>query len=439
MPEFNANISPYSYIGDIPALGSLQLTMLAQSFEQIEVGQLDDYFPDMNVQERTINIEQVIEGLGIMPVVQFNKLSGGYVEPERVRKMTVDPAVIREDDFVEEALINQLRAVGTFNTAINPAQFVQNRVQKLVNRHKRTVDLFRAKVLLGGIDYIDPRTSVGISVSTNIPTHNFFRYDGWNASVALGTLIPVAGTTYSAAKALTNNKGRVEAVYFTSSDGRIGVPWTDSRADIARGLILLRRFLQVTNKNRFTEIVISQDLLTVIQSTNEYIKAYLGQPGIMINNFPSATVAGNSSVVAGGNSANPSLYQMGPGGDLLSIGGLRIRAMDGYYRDPSDSIIKTYWPAHKVALVAPQGTNNAGAKLGMTYHCSGEAPGGAPGVFMRSEPTRLPAPSGMLMQMGDAFLPFAIYPHWICVMDVAEPTDITDRIPLQSLPGFGTF
>ena len=437
--EFQAETTPYAYTGDIPSLGSLQLTMLARSFETVEIGGLQDLFPDITINERTIVIEQIIEGLGIMPIVRFGVPGGGFVEPDRVRSMRVTPASVREEDFIEQALINQLRQPGTVNQQWSPAEIVSRRVQKLVNRHMRVKELFRSKTLLGGINYTDPRTGVSINVSTNIPAQNFFSYKGWNGSVAAGATQTIAGTAYTAATALVNDAGRTEAAFFTSSDDRFGVPWTHPRANIIRCIQLIAQYLELTNKNRFTEIVMSPQLLTVIQSTNEYLKAYQGLPGLMVLN-QAGSVAGNAAVGASQGALPAGWATFGPGGRLTSIAGLRIREINGLYRDPVTNTIKVYWPANKVALVAPRDMQGGGASLGMTQHCVGEAPDGTAGIYMRTSPDAAPpSPPGRVMQMGDAFLPFAVYPHWIANLTVCEPNDLTSSLILEANVNYGTF
>jgi hypothetical protein len=441
--EFEAKVTEWGYIGDIPALGSLQLTMLARSFEQLEITPLTDLFPDINIQERIIVVEQIIEGLGIMPIVRFAVPNGGFLEPNRIRSMTAIPAVVREDDFIEQHLINQLRKPGTMNQAWGPEELVQRRVQQLVNRHARTKDLFRAKTLLGGIKYTDPRSGVAIDVSTNIPAHNYFSYDGFNSTVEAAA--DIAGTPYKAAKALTNDKGRPEALMFRSTDGRAGVSWTDPRADLIGCLRLLKQYLYKTNKNRFNTIVMSSDLMTVIME-NEYIKSLMNVPGIVINNHQRISGTGGDTQTVSGNAlatngtAPASFITFGAGGDITSIAGLNIKLMDGLYRDPVTGEIQTFWPANKVALVASGSASDPSARLGFTYHCSGEAPDGSPGMFMRvsgmSEP---PAPAGRTMQLGDAFLPVVIYPHWISLLDVCEPDELKTKFILQANLNYGTF
>lgn len=427
--EFQAEITPYEYIGDLPALGSLQLTMLAKGFEAVEIGQLDDLFPSQMINERTIVVEQIIQGLGIMPIVRFGSPGGGFIEPDRLRSFRVSPAVVREEDFVEQALINQMREPGTFNQQWNPNQIIQQRVQKLVNRHRRTVDLFRAKVLLGGINYTDPRTGVSIDVSTNIPQHNYFSYKGWNGTLAAGA--PFSG--FTANQPLVNDKGRQEAFFFRSTDERFGVPWTDPKADLAYCIRMIRQYLKNTNKNEFVEMIIHSDLLTVLQENN-LVKAYMGLPA------PLNTENGSGAYFPANNFPPSSFLVLGPGGDLASLGGLRIRVVNGLYRNPVTNQIENWWPAHKVAIVAPTHVNDSNARLGLTQHCVGESEDGRPGVYMRVSPMSAPpAPPGRVMQMGDAFLPFAVYPHWICLLDVCEPEELKSKIFLQADLNYGTF
>ena len=427
--EFQPEITDYSYIGDTPALGSLQLTKLARGFEVVEIGQLDDLFPDQIVPERTIVIEQIIEGLGIMPIVRFGIPGGGFVEPDRIRRMTVTPAVVREEDFIEMALVNQLREPGTMNNQWNPNQIIQQRVQKLVNRHRRTVDLFRAKVLLGGISYTDPRTGVSIDVKTNIPSQNLFSYKGWSATTSAGSVIQ----GFTANSDLTNDKGRTEAMFFRSTDERFGVPWTDPKADLAFCIRMIKQYLFNRNKNVFTEIILHTDLLAVLQENN-LVKAYLGLPA------PLNTTGSQAAYTPAYNQPPSSFLVLGPGGDIASIGGLRIRAVNGLYRNPVTNKIENWWPSHKVAIVAPTHMNDANARLGMTMHCVGESEDGQPGVYMRvSNNTQPPAPPGRVMQMGDAFIPFAIYPHWISLLDVCEPNELSTKLILQADLAYGTF
>ncbi len=433
-PGLEPNVTPYEYVGEVQALGSLTLTQLARSFEQIEVGTLTDWFPDRNINERTIVVEQILEGLGTMPIVRVGVPSGSFAEGEKLRAFSANPAFMREDDFLDQYLINQLRKPGTWNEQYRPTDIIADRVRKLVARHKRTLDMMRSMVLLGGINYTEPRTNTSINVSTNIPAHNFFRYDGYDASAAAGATLAPGITAF---KALSATKNRKEALLFTGANDQAGVPWTHPQANIVRTLRLIKQFLYKTNKNRFTDIVMSSDLYTILHE-NEYVKAYMGQIGLFGNG---GNAGGSRDITTSGNgTVSPAYISYGPGGDIEAIAGLRIRVMDGLYRHPETGQITNYWPSHKVALVAPRHYSDPSATLGFTWHCVGEAPDGTPGVWMRVGPDQMPpAVPGRTMQMGDAALPVAIYPHWISILDVCEPGELQSNMILNSMEDYGTF
>jgi hypothetical protein len=50
-----------------------------------------------------------------------------------------------------------------------------------------------------------------------------------------------------------------------------------------------------------------------------------------------------------------------------------------------------------------------------------------------------PAVPGRAMQMGDAFLPYAMYPQWISLLTVAEAEEIDENLILRSDLSYGTF
>jgi hypothetical protein len=434
LSPFTPVISPYEYVGDVAALGSLQLTKLARSFEQIDSQGLEDFFPTMSSPERTVVIETVREGLSIMPIVQMGVPAGNFLESERIERKYVQPAFVREDDFVDQALINQLREFGTLNEATPPLQIIQRRVQRMVNRHNRTRSLLQAMVLQGGINYTDPRTKASINVSTQIPQHNYFRYDGFDGSVNNGALI--SGTPYTAAKALTNNKGRKEALLFTDKTLEAGVPWSNAQANIIRTLRLLKQYCYNTNKVLLTDLVMSRDLYTVVQD-NELIQAAMGAVGV-INVQNSSNQTAFAAAVQG--NANQPMVRFDAGGEIRSIAGLEIRLIDTLYRDPVDNQIKKMWPSNLVALVARRHQSDSSATLGYTQEPVGEAPNGTPGLWMRTGPDQAPpAVPGRTMQLGNSFLPFAVYPQWIMLLTVAESADIDSNLILRADLAYGTF
>jgi hypothetical protein len=416
-------VTPYEYVGDYPALGGIQLTKLARSYEQLESQGLEDLFPVITINERTVVVETIKEGLGIMPIVQAGIPSGAFLEPERIERRFYQPAYVREDDFIDQLLINQLREAGTLNDQASPLGIIERRVQRLVNRHNRTRLVLQSQVLQGGINYTDPRTNASINVSTQIPVHNYFSYNGWDASLSSGG---TAASGYTANSNFTNNKGRKEALLFTSTDGRAGVPWTDPKADILRALRILKQYLYNTNKNKYSDIVMSRDLYTVIQENNQ-IQAYLGGVGI-IGSSPVSTFR------------EYPLITFAAGGDITSLGGLNIRLIDSLYRDPVDNVIKKLWPSNLVALVARSHYSGGGVTLGYTQECVGESPDGKAGLWMRTGPDQMPpAVPGRAMQIGNAFLPFATYPQWIALLTISDANAVDSFSILRADLSYGTF
>lgn len=417
MPGLN---TPYQYIGEVPALGGVQLRMLAQSYEILEQDTLDVFFPDRNINERTVTVETIKYGIGTAPLVQPGVPAGNFLGNERIERRTFEPVYLREDDFVDQYTINQLREIGTLDTITPAAEFIARRVQRLVNRQSATKKLLKALVLRGGVNYVDSRTKVGVNVSTNIPVHNFFRYDGWNAVVAAGATVGPTGA-FTAAKALINNKARTEALLFTDTANRVGVPWTNPNADIVRTLRMIRRYLANTNKNYMTDIVMSRDLLTVIMENN-YIKAYNGTMGI----FHTTPTTGYLESAGGtGGKASPGYVTFDAAGDLTSIAGLNIVFVDDLLPDPETGKLAKIWPANQVALVARTHFQDRSQTLGMCHHPVGESPDQQPGLWMVVGPDQQPPNvPGRAMQLGNAFLPFAMYPQWISVLTVCEDSDL---------------
>jgi hypothetical protein len=328
-------------------------------------------------------------------------------------------------------LINQLREVGTMNEKTPVLTIVQRRVQRLVNRHNRTRKLLQAMVLQGGVNYTDPRTKASINVSTQIPAHNYLSYKGWD-----GTSITAGTTVVSGFTAALSTKGRKEALLFTDKTQRFGVPFTHPQANIPRALRLIKQYAYNTNKVLLTDMVMSRDLYTIIQE-NELVQAAMGSIGVINVSNSTGIVTGSSAVNGAGST---SAFQFSSAGEVSSICGLNIRLIDTMYRDPVDNVIKKMWNSNLIVLVARRHQNDASATLGYTQEPVGEAPDGTAGMWMRTGPDQMPpAVPGRTMQLGNAFLPFAMYPQWIMPMIVGESTDIDESMILRADLEFGTF
>jgi hypothetical protein len=149
--------------------------------------------------------------------------------------------------------------------------------------------------------------------------------------------------------------------------------------------------------------------------------------------------AGEKRIVAG-SSREPRMIGFGPGGDINMIAGLNIRVVSQMYSDPVDGVVKEMMPSNKAVLVARNHVNDKSLTLGHTQFCVGEAPDASPGLWMRTGPDMQPPNTpGRAMQMGDSFLPYAMYPQWIAVLDVCEPEDLDSTLILRADLDYGTF
>jgi hypothetical protein len=258
-----------------------------------------------------------------------------------------------------------------------------------------------------------------------------FRYDGWDAAVASGAAL---GLGFDADKALTNNKNRREALMFVNpTTMTAGVPWTNERCDVVRCIRYISQYQFNTNKNRYTDAYMSRDLYTILLE-NQYVKAAMCQVGIFLSSTGSVS-AGSANA-----STPSSFYSFDAAGNITHIAGLMIHLMDSMYRDPEDGDIKKMWPSNLVAMVARNHVQDKTQTLGYTQHCVAESPDGNPGVWFRTSPDMMPPnPPGRAMQMGNAFMPYAMYPQWISLLEVCEPGDVDESLVFSSDLSYGTF
>lgn len=429
--------TPYEYVGETMGLGSLELTEYAQSYAETWDTDLSDFFPDENIIPRTVVIETMKSSLGLMTMVDMGMPDAAQSKNDRIERRIVEPAVFRESDFLDEGFINQIRDYENKNQARSSAEIIRERVRNLVDKRNRTLDFFRAQVLLGGINHTDPNTGAVCNVSTQVPAHNFFSYNGYNDSASAGGVV---STTHNlrAFDTLTNSKGRPEALMFQNTDGEAGVPWTHPRADILKSLYYILAYLKNTNKNMYSDILMTEDLRTVLMQ-NELIKAYQGKYGF----FNFAADGGNSGTAAQGQniitSSGAAEIGFGPGGVITSLAGLNVVTVDNLYLDPISNKHIKMWPVNKVALVARSHMNSPSQTLGRTVHPVAEGPGQQPGLWMYSSDVEYnpPLPPGRSMQIGDAFIPYARYPQWISLLTVAEEDDVFANQILRADLDFG--
>lgn len=350
-PQVNA----FAAIGDITALGTTVLTDLAKYYEQFPGNKIvADCFPTRTTMDQTVMIERVIEGVGIAPLVTPGK-NDVLTDNPQVEQMTVVPAFLRESDFITSNIVNNLRKVGTLNER-EGREIIARRIKRMTNRINRAWEVFMAQMLLGGINYTDPRTKAKLNVSANIPAANLRAYNG--------------------------------AQPFTGwSDQTNSTPVSD--------LINFRQYLYNQSKVKPNTLVMTSDLRTVLQQNAEILKrqevSFLSQTG----------------------------YVTIKDGELVAIAGMTIETYDMVYQNPVDGTVTKVWPINKVAVLAKNHPVDTEQTIGRMVKCVGEDPQGRPGLWVRSGPdTQPPAAPGRSVQMGDSGLPFLVYPDWVGIMTV---------------------
>jgi len=423
--NFDGNVTPYAITGNTENPGEPSLTELAKSFQPI-VGRtpLSEVFPDENIGERHVYIQQEMSTVDtIFPLVKFGQpdviLGHNY---GTMRAFTVQPLYIRRSSFVSYGEINSKIKPGSTNDKWSPEEQISNVIQGMVREHNLTWDVWRASMLLGGINYTDPRSGVGASVNAQIPARNFFHY----------------GVT-------AGYRGRPEAQLFkTLSDfndtepNNAGVPWTHPDADIVNSVARFVRWFRETNKGIVTRMYMHPELKEVLMMSNQ-VRLVTG--GLLGNPGKTETVTDPTKDIVGRDHMGLSGFQLGLSADgLTSIAGVPIYTVETTYKDPVDGINKRVWPKNKVVFVADRTTNGESIQVGRTQFCVSEESGGAPGLWTRRQTeTQIPAAPGMHVQMGNAGMPYLRYPYMVAHMTVCDVEDINNRLGVLGDLHFGQF
>lgn len=391
---------------------------------------LTEIFPEETIEERLVVIEQSFEGVDtIFPMVEMGKPDVVLSDNDGTRiRRYYQPLYIRRSMFVAHGEINSRVKPGTVNERWSPAEQIQEKMARMVRQHNLTWDIYRAMMLLGGINYTDPRTGVGAQVSAQIPAHNLFAYN-----VASGY------------------RGRKEASLFrTIVDSNVadpgaaaGIPWTHPDSAIVEGVQRFARWFKDTNKSDITAMYMSPELRDIIVMNNE-IKLALGglipKFNAVAGDMTTSPTNNGLIIPAGGIPNVAGRIGIGPKGDLLSIAGIPVRVVDTMYKDPVDGVVKRIWPKNKVVFVSGVDSQGVAEAAGRTQFCVSEESGGQPGVWTRIQTqTQVPAAPGMYVQMGNAGLPYIKYPYRIAHMTVASLDDINNRLGVIGDLSFGTF
>lgn len=426
-PAFNydGNITPFAITGNTENPGEPSLTELAKSFQPI-VAQtsLSEVFPDENIGERHVYIQQEMSTVDtIFPLVRFGQpdviLGQNY---GTTRAFTVQPLYIRRSSAVSYGEINSKIKPGTVNDKWAPEEQISRVVEGMVREHNLTWDVWRASMLLGGINYTDPRSGVAASVNAQIPARNFFKYN-----------------------VTTGYRGRPEAQLFrTMTDfndtnpAAAGVPWTHPDADIVNSVARLSRWFRETNKGVISRMYMHPELKEILMMNNQVrmvTGGLLGDPGRANTRIvPHNDIVDRDQLGLSG-------YSLGLGSDgLNAIAGIPIYTVETTYKDPVDGINKRVWPKNKIVFVADRTTNGESIQIGRTQFCVSEESGGTPGLWTRKQTeTQIPAAPGMHIQMGNAGMPYLRYPYMVAHMTVCEVEDINNRLGVLGDLHFGQF
>jgi hypothetical protein len=423
--NFDGNITPYAITGNTENPGEPSLTELAKSFQPI-VAQtsLSEIFPDENIGERHVYIQQEMSTVDtIFPLVRFGQpdviLGQNY---GTTRAFTASPLYIRRSSAVSYGEINSKIKPGTANDKWSPEEQISKVVEGMVREHNLTWDVWRASMLLGGINYTDPRSGVGASVNAQIPVRNFFKYN-----------------------VTSGYRGRPEAQLFrTLSDfndtgvATAGVPWTHPDADIVNSVARLLRWFKETNKGIITRMYMHAELKEILMMANQVRLVTGGLLGVPGKNdtriIPNQEIVDREQLGLSG-------YTLGLSAEgLTAIAGIPIYTVETSYKDPVDGINKRVWPKNKVVFVADKTTNGESVQIGRTQFCVSEESGGAPGLWTRQQnETQIPAAPGMHIQMGNAGMPYLRYPYMVAHMTVCEVEDINNRLGVLGDMHFGMF
>ena len=432
-PNFAPQVGQSTLVANHTIAGEPVFTDLAKSLMPfVGLTPLSELFPDETIEERMVVVEQIFESTTtIFPVVEWCKpdlfidYDGGTMIRNYYR-----PIPIRQSmNFCYGEINNKIRP-GTMNERWSAADQIAEQMRKAMISHNLTWDVFRAMMLLGGIDYTDPRSRVKVLAPSLIPAHNLFSYD---------TRVGYEGRNEA-------NLFRSLVDYNAEQPATAGVPFTNPDCAIVDCFRRLGRWFKETNKSNITAAYISPELLSVISMNNE-IKLALGgvipKMGAVTGDRKVSNATGGGDLIIPNNLSNPGLtgaVGLGADGDLVTIAGIQLRVVDTVYKDPADGIVKRIFPKNKIVLVSEVDSQGNREAPGRTQFCISEEAGGTPGLWTRTEEqTRIPAAPGFAVQMGNAGLPYLKYPYRVAHLKVAEVRDINTRLGIPGDLAFGTF
>ena len=419
--NFNANISSWRTFGAMSDhTWEPKLVELAEEYSRaLERTPLLEIFPEETIRERIVQYEIMTKSSQtLLPLVDCGKpdvVLGGRSYGRQI--MQFQPLYIRGSVNISHCEINSRVRPGTCNDPWSPTEQIAEHLQALMEMHQNTWDVYRAYMLAhNGLNYTDPRTGVSVKVNAQVPAENFF--------------------SFSASPGFA---GRNEATAFRSIDDTFedtdptqGVPWTEYRSDMVHTVRTLANWFTQTYRGIVTQMYMHPQLISVI-SQNAVTKLAMVNPnaGLIFNanNNPGTPLALEA----------PDMHYVnqmtfGANGLLTSIAGIPIIPVAAEHLNPVNGLITDVFPVNKVIMVSNQDNQGRPAPIGRTQYCVSENMGGNPGLWVRTQTeSRIPAAPGMMMQIGNAGLPYIKMPHRVMHVTVATPEAIKRRIGI--LPG----
>lgn len=435
---------------ELTALEFTVLTELAKTFENFDttVGQ---FFPSRNVPNYSVKIERIYNGAGIAPIVDPKK-PDTFADRANVQSMDVTPVYSRESDYLDQNTINNLRQPGTLNEKYGK-QIVADTMKRLVARNDLLFDFLRTQMLLGGINYTDPRTEQTVNVSAGIPAEHFVTAS--TAWTDLANAKPI--DDIEDWKQLIYNNGKVQPTHIIMTSVMRSKLSRNAQV-IARGESARDTGFVVFQNGELARIagleVVVQDAVyeeltpATVPTATVKVTATTINEGDTIELIIGGVSSGVYTAVAGdtktkvaitlanfinGNPFMPvratvssdtiTLTPKEPKKDqsieITKSGNISATITGSPIVITGQGLVKTVkkmLPDNKVVICCKAA---AGEPLGRTDFVIGEHPAGQPGIWSRSVETQPPNPPGVLLQVGRAGLPYVRYPEWIVVATVA--------------------
>jgi hypothetical protein len=384
---------------------------------------LSEVFPDETIMERTIVAEYEMTGIDtIFPVVSPGKpdIFVNDDGPKRYR-MVSQPIFIRQSMGFSYADLNNAVAPGTTNTRDNAAAIIAREMERQVRKHTLTWDIFRAKMLLGGINFTERRTGVSVNAASNIPARNLFRFDltqGYGG----------------------RNETRLFRNYIDSNaagNPASGVPCTDPDYDWVYFFGRINWWNRSTNKTPITDCYISPEMHEVMMLSNQarlYKGGIVPRVGAQFGDASIDTNGTGGSIGPHPASAygDPTGFVFNADGSIYSIRGIVVHTITTEFKDPQDGIEKRVWPKHKIVFVSFQNFDGQREAPGRTQYCASENSVDTPGFWTREyDNPPPPAAPGKYIQMGNAGLPYLKFPFRVLHVIPCTVQNVIDRLGIQ--------